>query len=124
MITSNFAAYRKKKESDDEISVQSLKDMFDKKEDFILVDVREKFEWDICNIDGAKLIPLSQIKQGNTGELEHINKDKSIVLHCKSGKRSMDTLEILRNKGYKKLKSVSGGISAWAEEIDTSMPTY
>lgn len=119
-----FCGIKKNEELKDEITAQELKTMIDNHEDFELIDVREKMEWDICNIDIAKLIPLSKIKTGDLGDLENLSKDKKIVLHCKSGGRSMEVLQILRNKGYKNLKSVTGGIGAWAEEIDKSMPTY
>jgi adenylyltransferase/sulfurtransferase len=109
---------------EDEINVQQLKKMMDYHEDFVLVDVREEYEWDICKIEGAKLIPLSQIINGNIDILENIEKDKKIILYCHVGARSADALNILKSKGFKNLKNLVGGIDAWAQEIDTEVKIY
>ncbi len=109
---------------DDEISVHQLKQMMDDHEDFVLIDVREEPEWDICRIKGAKLIPLSQIAEGNTDILESIEKDRKIVLYCHTGARSAQALRILRNSGFKNLKNLVGGIDAWSAEIDPEMKVY
>ena|SRR3989338_3482023 len=108
----------------DEISVGQLKNMIDDHEDFVLVDVREEYEWYICKIEGAKLIPMSQIMNENIGILENIEKDKKIVLHCHTGARSAAVLQILKNKGFKNLKNLVGGIDAWSNEIDPEVPVY
>ena len=108
-------------EADDEISADELKRMIDNKKDFVLVDVREKYEWDMCNIKMAKLVPLSKIMKGGLGRLKEISKGKPIVLHCRSGVRSLAALEILKNKGYKKLKSLNGGIEEWAAKVDKTI---
>ena len=108
----------------DEISVRQLKNMIDDHEDFVLIDVREEYEWDICKIEGAKLIPMSQIMNDNMGILENIEKNKKIVLHCHTGARSAAVLQILKNKGFKNLKNLVGGIDAWSNEIDPEVPVY
>ena len=108
----------------DEISVRQLKNMIDDHEDFVLIDVREEYEWDISRIDGAKLIPMSQIMNDDIGILENIEKGKKIVLHCHTGARSAAVLQILKNKGFKNLKNLVGGIDAWANEIDPEVPIY
>jgi|TARA_Y100000310_G_scaffold330539_1_gene402387 adenylyltransferase/sulfurtransferase len=102
----------------EEISVKELKEIMDKKEDFVLIDVREKVEWDLGRIEGAILIPLSQIKNNNFGDLENIDKNKHIILQCRTGGRSADVLNILKNRGYNNLKNLVGGITGWANEID------
>ncbi len=109
--------------SEDEMDVKRLKEMIDNKSDFVLVDCREQTEWELGNLEklGARLIPLSQIREGNIGELENLSRDKDIVIHCRSGRRSLEALDILKSKGYKHLKSVAGGIKAWSEEIDDSI---
>ena len=109
---------------EDEINVQQLRKMMDDHEDFVLVDVREEYEWDICKIKGAKLILLSQIMNGNIDILENIEKDKKIILYCHVGARSADALNILRSKGFKNLKNLVGGIDAWANEIDQEISIY
>ncbi len=118
-----------KKEEDesldkDEISARQLKKMIDDHEDFILVDVREEPEWDICRIKGATLIPLSQIENGDIGILETVEKNRKIVLYCYSGARSSEALDILRGRIFKNLKNLAGGIYAWAIEIDPEVPVY
>ncbi len=110
-------AEKSKSEGNDEISVHELKEMMGKKEDFILVDVRENYERQACSIKEAKSAPLSHIMAGNLGCLESIGRDKKIILHCRSGARSMRALEILRSKGYTNAKSLSGGIDEWKMKI-------
>jgi len=109
---------------EDEINVQQMKKMIDNHEDFLLIDVREEPEWDICKIKGAKLIPLSQIMNRNIDILEDIEKDKNIVLYCHTGARSSEALQILRDEGFKNLKNLVGGIDAWANEIDQEVTIY
>ena len=120
----NMRQEEEKALDENEISVQQMKKMIDDHEDFVLVDVREEYEWDICKIKGAKLIPLSQIINGNIGDLESIERDRKIVLHCHTGARSADALHLLRNKGFKNLKNLVGGIEAWSDEIDSEVPVY
>jgi rhodanese-related sulfurtransferase len=86
----------------------------------VLVDVRESFEWDICKIDGAQLLPLSSFEPATSG----LNQEDSIYLYCYKGKRSMRALKELKKSGFKKLKNLSGGIDLWAEEVDSEMPQY
>ena len=120
----NMKEEEEKSLEEDEISVHQLKKMSESNEDFILVDVREEHEWDICKIEGARLIPLSRIINGDIDILENINTDKQIVLHCHTGARSAEALNILRNKGFKNLKNLVGGIDAWANEIDSKVAVY
>jgi len=103
-----------------EITVQELQALKESGEDFQLIDVREPHEYDICNLDG-ELIPMSQIPHN----VEKISKDKKVVVHCRSGKRSGDiVLWLEKNQGFENLYNLKGGILAWANEIDSDMPTY
>src|ERR1700752_1221426 len=102
-----------------EITVQELKAMQDKKEDFQLIDVREEYEYDICQI-GGELIPMGEI----TENLDKISKTKKVVVHCRSGKRSASVVQMLEQQGYTNLYNLKGGIMAWAEEIDNSLAKY
>jgi sulfur-carrier protein adenylyltransferase/sulfurtransferase len=106
--------------SNEEISVQDLKKRLDAKEDFDLIDVRETHEWQIAKIPGAKLIPLGDLPN----RLSELNPNREILLQCKSGGRSGRALKLLKEKGFKNLKNVVGGIEAWATHIDTKMPKY
>lgn len=105
-----------------EISVKELKAKLDRKEDFILIDVREKFEHQIAHLKNAKLIPLGQLET-HLKDLQPL-KDKEIVAHCHHGGRSRRALEFLKSKGFKKLKNVEGGIDEWSVQIDPSVPRY
>jgi adenylyltransferase/sulfurtransferase len=103
-----------------EVTVQELKKLMDSHADFQLIDVREPHEYDICNLDG-ELIPMSDIPNS----VDKIARDKQVVLHCRSGKRSGDMLLWLeKNHGFTNLYNLKGGILAWAREIDPEFPTY
>lgn len=100
-----------------EITVEELKQKIDNKEDFQLIDVREEFEYEEANI-GGELIPLGNIML----ETDKIAKDKPVILHCRSGKRSGAAIQQLEQAhGYDNLHNLKGGILAWAEEIDPDM---
>ena len=85
-----------------------------------LVDVREKWEFDICQIKGAILIPMGEI----TENYVNLNKNKKIALYCHSGIRSMHVADFLLSKGFESLANLQGGIDAWAQEIDTTVERY
>ena len=103
-----------------EVTVQELKKLMDSNADFQLIDVREPHEYDICHLNG-ELIPMSDIPHN----VDKISKDKQVVLHCRSGKRSGDMLLWLeKNHGFNNLYNLKGGVLAWAKEIDPEFPTY
>ena len=103
-----------------EIDVHQLKAMQDAKEDFQLIDVREAYEYDIANL-GGQLIPLATV-------LDHagdIARDKKVVVHCRSGKRSGIAIEELEKKyGFDNLYNLKGGILAYSDEIDPTLTKY
>ncbi len=103
-----------------EITVKELKARMDAGEKLNVVDVREPYEFAIARIPGVKLIPLGQIGE-RSGELDP---NSEIILQCRSGKRSADALAVLQSKGFTHLKNLKGGILAWSEEIDPSVPQY
>jgi adenylyltransferase/sulfurtransferase len=103
-----------------EKTVEQLKQMLDSKEDFQLIDVREPHEYEICNL-GGELIPMNEVPSN----LDKISKDKTVVVHCRSGARSGNIIQFLEaNYGYTNLYNLKGGILAWADEIDPEMPKY
>lgn len=103
-----------------EITVQELAELRASGKEFDLIDVREPYEYDIVNIEGL-LIPQGQIEQ----HLDEIRSDRDVVVHCRSGKRSADVIRLLHRKyGYHNLLNLKGGILAWAQEIDESLPVY
>ncbi|MCS7063891.1 MAG: molybdopterin-synthase adenylyltransferase MoeB [Methylacidiphilales bacterium] len=87
---------------------------------FDLIDVREVQEWEIARIPGAKLIPLSVLPE----RIHELDSSREIVVHCKSGVRSLKACRLLYQAGFRKLRNVVGGIDAWSAEIDPSVPTY
>jgi len=104
-----------------QISVEALKRKLDAKEDVFVLDVREPHEYPIANL-GAPLIPVGSL-EGRVSELASV-KDKEIIIHCRSGARSQKAAVILKNAGFTNVSNVTGGILAWAEKIDPSMPKY
>ncbi len=114
------AAEAAKEEPVPAINVLELKRRLDAHENFVLIDVRERFEHDIARIPGAKLIPLGELP----GRLSELDSADEIILHCKSGRRSAQALGVLKEAGFARLWNVSGGIEAWADEIDQSVPKY
>ncbi len=103
-----------------EITVVELKQRFDNGERPIVIDVRETYEYDIASMPFTKLIPMNEVH----AHLDEIPRDQEVILHCRSGKRSQTVLEYLQTQGYTNLKNLKGGITAWSNEIDPSVPTY
>lgn len=94
--------------------------MIDNGEDFQLIDVREQNEYDVAQI-GGELIPLATVPQN----VDKIAKDKKVVVHCRSGKRSGNAVQFLEQQhGFDNLYNLQGGILAWSDEIDPSVPKY
>ena len=105
----------------DEVSVLDLKHALDDPSLGIrLLDVREPEEFQIARIPGAQLLPLSQLGQRWT----ELNADQPYFIYCKSGVRSLHAVQFLRRLGFRSLKSVRGGIAAWSDEVDPSVPKY
>jgi adenylyltransferase/sulfurtransferase len=102
-----------------EVTVVELKEMMDQKKDFQLIDVREEMEYEICNL-GGELIPMGTVMDN----LDKISADKKVVVHCKSGARSGTIVQMLQAKGYSNVYNLKGGIRAWSDEIDPSVPKY
>jgi adenylyltransferase/sulfurtransferase len=104
-----------------EMTVRQLKDKLDKEAGtFELIDVREPQEYQLCNLAEAKLIPLGELP----GRLHELDSSKEYVVHCKMGGRSAQAVQLMQQAGFAKVHNLTGGITAWAQEIDTSMPTY
>jgi len=105
-----------------EVSVEELKARLDRKEDFLLLDVREPGERELACIPGSKLIPLGELPK-RLKELEPY-RGRSILVHCRSGSRSAQAVRLLREKGFSGAVNVAGGIAAWSERIDPAVPKY
>ena len=103
-----------------EIEVTEVKRKLDRGDQFVLIDVREPFEAKIASIPGAKLIPLG-VFPNHVGDFQP---ESEIVIHCRSGARSARACAILRNAGFKNVRNMKGGILAWSEQVDPSVPRY
>ena len=101
-----------------EITVEELKQRLDAKEDFVLLDVREPHEYQICNLNGV-LIPLNDLPR----RVHELDPSKEMVVHCRSGARSARAVGFLQHAGFK-AKNLAGGILAWSDRIDPKMPKY
>jgi len=104
------------------ISAKDLAAMIDAGDNIFLVDVREPNEYEIVSIPGATLIPKGEFLSG--AALEKLPQDKRIVLHCKSGARSAEALAIVKNAGFSDAVHVGGGVLAWINQVDPSLPSY
>ena len=105
----------------DEVPVQDLKRALDHPRLSIqALDVREPYEYQIARINGTRLFPLTTLAQRFT----ELDPNQAYYLHCRTGVRSLQALQFLRERGFKHLKSVKGGIAAWSDEIDPTVPKY
>ena len=104
------------------ITAQELKDLLDNKKPIELIDVREPAEWEINRIPGAHLVPKDEILRGDA--LSTFPQDKQIVLYCKSGVRSAEALAAVKGAGFRDAVHVQGGVTAWVNQIDPSLPSY
>jgi sulfur-carrier protein adenylyltransferase/sulfurtransferase len=103
-----------------EIEPTEVKAKIDRGDDFLLIDVREPHEYQICNIPQAKLIPLGDLAK----RMNELDSAKEIVAHCKSGVRSGKAVDFLRQAGFKKVRNMKGGILAWSDKVDPRVPKY
>ncbi len=102
-----------------EITPKELKARLDRGDDLFILDVREPHEYQICNL-GGHLIPLGDLPQ----RVSELDSSREIVAHCRSGKRSAEASEFLRQAGFKKVLNLKGGILAWSDEVDPTVPKY
>ncbi len=102
-----------------EITPRDLKSRLDKGDDLYILDVREPHEYDICNLNGH-LIPLGELPR----RVHELDSSREIVAHCRSGKRSAEAVEFLQKAGFRKIWNLKGGILAWSDDVDPSVPKY
>ncbi len=103
-----------------EITAQELRDEWRRNPDLLVIDVRDPHEFAIVHIDGARFMPLSELPD----RLAELDGHREIVTHCHHGARSLKALEILKAAGFAKVRSLRGGIDAWAVSVDPSLPRY
>ncbi len=103
-----------------EIGPREVKKMIDENQPFVLIDVREPHEFQICRIPGSTLIPLGEIPN----RMHELDSASEIVVHCRSGQRSARAVEFLMKAGFQKIHNLKGGILAWSDQVDPSLPKY
>ena len=115
-----FCGARRDEEAIPRMSAHELKQKMDAREPFELIDVRETFEYEIARIDGARLIPLGEIAE----RADELPRDRPIVVHCHSGRRSAEAVRLLQQRGFGNIYNLEGGIDAWSDQIDPGVPKY
>jgi adenylyltransferase/sulfurtransferase len=103
-----------------DIDPVEVKAKIDRGDSFVLIDVREPHEYQICRIPSAKLIPLGDLPK----RVNELDSAAEIVAHCKSGMRSAKAVEFLKQAGFRKVRNMKGGILAWSDKVDPSVPKY
>jgi len=103
-----------------EISVQDVAGLLSRRDGVLLIDVREPWEFEICRIPGAQLMPMATIP----GNLQALDTDDEVICYCHHGMRSMDVAVWLRSQGVERARSLTGGIDRWSLEIDPKVPRY
>jgi adenylyltransferase/sulfurtransferase len=102
-----------------EIDPRELKERLDRGDDLFILDVREPHEYQICNLNGH-LIPLGDLPS----RVSELDSSREIVAHCRSGARSANAVAFLRSAGFRKVWNLKGGILAWSDQVDPSVPKY
>jgi rhodanese-related sulfurtransferase len=105
---------------DTQISAKEVNERIARGEKLMLVDVREQWEYDLCNIPGAKLIPLGALPANLNALLDA----EEVICYCHHGIRSLDAAVWLRQQGVESAKSMAGGIERWSVEVDPQVPRY
>jgi adenylyltransferase/sulfurtransferase len=103
-----------------EIEVTDVKTRLDRGDRFTFIDVREPHEFQICRIPGTTLIPLGDLPK----RLNELGQDDEIIVHCKSGVRSGKAVDLLKQSGFRRARNMKGGILAWSEKVDPTVPKY
>lgn len=102
------------------MNVIELKALLDKQAEILLLDVREPYEYDVCHLEGALLIPMNTVPQ----HLQDLPKNKTIVVYCHHGMRSAAIVNFLKSNGFEKVSNLEGGIHAWSMEVDDTVAVY
>jgi len=103
-----------------EITAAELKKRLDAGEKILLIDVREPWEFEVCRIEGAKLIPMQTIP----ANLQALDVEDPVICYCHHGMRSLDVAVWLQRQGVESARSLTGGIDLWSAEIDPTIPRY
>jgi adenylyltransferase/sulfurtransferase len=101
-------------------TVEEVKRRLDRREDVFILDVRNPEEFQICRIPGSTLIPLPELP----ARFHELDQERELIVHCKSGGRSLKAAQFLRQQGFRRVRNLKGGILAWATTVDPTMPKY
>jgi adenylyltransferase/sulfurtransferase len=104
----------------DAIDVMEVKRKLDRGDDFLLIDVREPHEYQIARIPGARLIPLGELPK----HLQELDPNTEIVAQCKTGRRSQQAVDFMKQNGFQHVLNMTGGITSWSDKVDPSVPKY
>ena len=102
------------------ISAPALKHLIDSGRSITLIDVREPSEYALCHIAGSRLIPLGEL----ANHIDELDVNAQYIIYCHIGERSAYAVAYLTKCGFKNVRNLQGGIDAWAEKVDSSMPRY
>ena len=102
------------------MTVRELKDRMDRGDDPVVIDVREEYERAICSIPGTRHIPFAQLAE----RLSELDPNAEVVIHCRSGGRSSRAVAMMKERGFRNARNLSGGVIAWVTEIDPSQTKY
>lgn len=97
-----------------------VKELLESDPDYRLIDVREKWEYDICKLPNSELMPLSEFNK----HIKKIDQKDKLIFLCHHGSRSLNVCMYLASNGYKDIVNVLGGINAWSDEVDNTIPKY
>ena len=120
LVRTQGAIERQLEAIEGDIEPTEVKAKMDRGDQFVLIDVREPHEYQICSIPNAKLIPLGDLPK----RVNELDSADEIVAHCKSGMRSAKAVEFLKQAGFKKVRNMKGGILAWSDKVDPTVPKY
>lgn len=102
------------------IEATEVKAKLDRGDQFTLIDVREPYEYQIARIPGARLIPLGDLPK----RINELDPEMEVVAHCRSGARSQKAVDLLKQNGFRNVRNMTGGILAWSDKVDPSVPKY
>lgn len=102
------------------ITAEQLSTLLDNRDEVVLLDVRDPWEYEICKLDGSLNIPMNEI----AGKLDDLDPDSRTIVICHFGMRSMEVGNYLEASGFKDIVNLEGGLDAWAEQVDRDMPRY
>ena len=105
-----------------EVDVSSVHRMLQQEDDFLLLDCRERHEYEAASITGSVLIPMSELRERWNELAPH--RSRLMVVHCHHGVRSLQVVQFLRSQGFQLSQSMAGGIDQWSLEVDPTVPRY